>query len=215
MNNGIADLMGDEHPFGILDLRLNPRRIIRRIAWNKDWSVPVEATNGIALPAPFTTNREAVRDLYHQAMCNAAGADFTDYWKPHFYPVWESRARWHDLAAEIGQPETLYVGWASGEDLQKLSEAESINPEFKLGIYPSLDTVKVDPKKDYRFVTRRSKAFANFLKHPLRDPIPVRLDIFNEILRIGKQSKHGENTNGAKNKHEKNCRLKKTENPLN
>jgi len=188
MDNGIADLMGEEHPFGLLALRLNPQRIIRRIMWNKYWSVPVEAINGKTLPPPFTTDREVIRDIYNQAMCNASGADFTDYWKPHYYPVWESRARWHDLAAEIGQPETVYLGWASGEDLQKLSKAESIHAGFKLDVYPSLDTVQVDPKKDYKFVTRRSKVFGNLLKHPLHDPVPVRLDLFNEIHRTAERS---------------------------
>jgi hypothetical protein len=198
INNGIADLMGEERPFGFLALRLNPRRVIRRITWNKDWSVPEEATGAELLPVPFTTDRQAVWNLYHRAMCHAAGAEFTDYWKPHYYPIWESGARWHDLAAELGQPRTVYVGWASGVDLQKVTQSETINPEVKLGLYPSLDTVHVDPAEDYRYVTGGTWAFFDLLKHPLRDAVPVQVDLFGEIHRLVTRPQLGEPTSETK-----------------
>jgi len=184
INNGIADLMGEERPFGLLALRLDPRRTIRRIAWNKDWSIPEEAVSGQLLPPPFTTDREAIRDLYHQALCNAAGAEFVDFWEPHFYPLWEPGARWHDLAAELGQRRVLYRGWASGADLRKLARSESINPEVKLGLYPPIDSLRVDPGGAYRYTTGSTWGFFNVLKHPLTDPEPVQVDVFDEIRRL-------------------------------
>jgi hypothetical protein len=187
INNGIADLMGEERPFGLLALRLNPRRTIRRISWKKDWSVPEGAISGELLPAPFTTDREAVRDLYHQAMCNVAGAKFVDFWKPHYYPLWEPGARWHDLAAELGQRRILYKGWASGADLQKITRSETINPEVKLGLFPPIDTLQIDSEEEYRYITGSTWAFFNLLKHPLGDPKPVQVDFFDEIHRLAKK----------------------------
>jgi hypothetical protein len=187
INNGIADLMGEERPFGLLALRLNPRRTIRRISWNKDWSVPEEAISGELLPAPFTTDREAIRDLYHRAMCNVAGAEFVDFWKPHYYPLWEPGARWHDLAVELGQRRTLYKGWASGADLRKITRSETINPEVKMGLFPPIDTLQIDSEEEYRYITGSTWPFFNLLKHPLRDPKPVQIDFFDEIHRLAKK----------------------------
>jgi len=190
LNNGIAELMNDERPLGLVARRLHPPRMIRRIMWNKDWSVPESATEAETLPALFTENPDAVRDMYHQAMCDATGADFAAYYAGEtelsFWPLWESAARWHDLAAEIGQTGTFSVGWASGTDLQELTLAE----EFKVGLFPPLDKAEILPQADYRLVLdpRRMWAFVNALRHPLRDAVAVRVDLYDAIRRVAARS---------------------------
>ena len=196
LNNGIADLMNDGRPFGLVARRLNPPRMIRRIMWNKDWSAPESATEAETLPAPFTEDPDAVRDMYHRAMCHATGADFAAYYtgetKFRSWPLWGSAARWHDLAAEIGQTGTFLVGWVSGADLQGLILAE----EFKVGLFPSLDGAEVLPQVDYRLVLdpRRMWAFVNALKHPLRDAVAVRVDLYDAIRRVATRSGLGANS---------------------
>ena len=188
INNGIADLMGDERPLGLVARRLNPPRMIRRIMWNKDWQVPESANEAEKLPALFAENPDAVKDMYHQAMCNATGAEFAVYYKGEadYYPLWESAARWHDLAAEIGQTGTFFVGWASGADLQKLVLAE----EFKAGLFPPFDETKILPQVDYRLVLdpRMARGFVAAVGHPVRDADAVRVDLYDAIRRVATRS---------------------------
>jgi hypothetical protein len=188
LNNGIADLMNDERPLGLVAKRLNPPRMIRRIMWNKDWSVPDSANEVETLPAFFTDNHDAVRDIYHQAMCTATGAEFAVYYtgESDHYPLWESAARWHDLAAEIGQTGTFFVGWVSGADLQKLR----LDKEFKVGVFPPVDGIKILSQVDYRLVLdpRMAWAFVNAVGHPMRDTVAVRVDLFDEIRRAATRS---------------------------
>ena len=190
LNNGIADLMNDGRPLGLVARRLNPPRMIRRIMLNKDWSVPDSANEAETLPALFTENQDAVRDMYHQAMCHATGADFAAYYAGEtelsLWPLWESAARWHDLAAEIGQTGTFLVGWASGADLQELTLAE----EFKVGLFPPVDKTKILPRVDYRLVLdpRMALGFVKAVGHPVRDAVAVRVDLYNAIRRVATRS---------------------------
>ena len=48
--------------------------------WNKDWQGPASVNEGEKLPALFAENPNAVRDIYHQAMCHATGAEFAAYY---------------------------------------------------------------------------------------------------------------------------------------
>lgn len=191
INNGIADLMGDERPLGLVARRLNPSRMIRRIMWNRDWQVPNSANEGETLPTLFSENPDAVKDLYHQAMCHATGAEFAIYYtgETNYYSLWESAARWHDLAAEIGQAGTFFVGWASGADLQKLTLAE----KDKVGLFPRFDETQILPQADYRLVLdpRMAKGFVTAVGHPIRDAVAVRVDLFDEIRRVAAHSRLG------------------------
>lgn len=202
INNGIANLMGDEHPLGLVAKRLNPPRMIRRIMWNKDWSVPDGANEAETLPAIFTENREAVKDVYLQAMCAATGTEFAVYYTGEtgldYYPLWESAARWHDLAAEIGQTGMFFVGWASGADLQKLT----LDKEFKVGLFPPVDETKILPQVDYRLVMdpRMAWAFVNAVGHPMRDTVAVRVDLFDEIHRVAARPRLGANSDTGQTK---------------
>lgn len=183
LNNGVADLLGDERPLGLIALRVDSGRIIRRVMWNRDWALPQDAMSQERLPEPFTTDREAMRKLHLRATCDAAGADFTDYWKPNYEPTWEPSARWHDLAAHIGPPRMVYVGLASGEDLLKLSNAQEIKPDVKVGVYPSPQARPVAQQQQYRFVTGNAWAFVNALNHPLGDVNVVRTNVYEQIRR--------------------------------
>ena len=202
LNNGIANLMNEERPFGLVAKRLNPSRMIRRIMWNKDWQVPAGATENEPLPAFFTEDPEAVRDIYHQAMCQATGAEFATYYaggiELGIWPLWEPAARWHDLAAEIGQTGTYLVGWVSGADLRELTLAE----EFEVGLFPPFDETEILPQVDYRLVLdpRGMWGFVNALKHPLRDAVAVRVDLFDEVRRIATRARLEANSDTGKTK---------------
>ncbi|MFC1712576.1 hypothetical protein ACFL6S_02845 [Candidatus Poribacteria bacterium] len=197
INNGIADLMNDERPLGLVAKRLNPPRTIRRIMWNKDWSVPDSANETETLPALFTENNDTVRDIYHQAMRAATGADFAAYYKGEsdYYPLWESAARWHDLAAGIGQAGTFFVGWASGADLQKLTFA-------KVELFPPVDKTEVLPQIDYRLVMdpRMACGFVRIVGHPMRDAVAVRADLFDAIRRVATHPQLGANSDTGQTK---------------
>lgn len=185
LDNGIANLMGDERPLGLVAKRLDSPRMIRRIMWTKDWRVPAGAMEGETLPAFFAQDLEAVKDIYLQALCQATGAEFAAYHKDAaqagYWPLWESAARWHDLAAEVGQTGTYFVGWASGADLQKLTSAENVS----VGLYPPLDQTEILPHVEYRLVLdpRMEWSFVNALRHPVRDAVAVPVDLYDAIRR--------------------------------
>ena len=153
--------------------------------WSKDWHVPDSVYQEEKLPAFFAENPDAVRDIYHQAMCQATGAEFAAYYAGGTgldqWPLWESAARWHDLSAEIGQTGTFLVGWASGADLKKLTAEE-----FEVGLFPPFDKTVILPHADYRLVLdpRMAKGFVSAAGHPLRDAVSVQIDVSDEIRRV-------------------------------
>jgi hypothetical protein len=186
INNGIADLMNDERPFGLVARRLDPPRLIRRIMWTKDWLMPDSARETETLPSFFSENHEAVRDIYYQALCHATGAEFAAYYTGgtglDLWPMWEPSARWHDLAAEIGQTGTFLVGWVTGADLEKLTLSE----KAETGLFANVGEAEILPQVDYRLVLdpRGMWAFVNALGHPLRDAVTVRVNLYDEIRRV-------------------------------
>ena len=186
LNNGIADLMHEERPFGLTILRLEQKRHIRKVMWNKDWSVPESALSGQLLPPVFSTDSATVRELHLKAFLGATGADYVSYWKPNYNAVWEQGARWHDIEAEMGQSIDVKIGLVSGADVEKL--CGSLKPGLaNLGTYPLFDSTATARSLDYRYATSNAKFFQNIVKHPLRNPVYRRIPamtLVNEMKKL-------------------------------
>ena len=75
-------------------------------------------------------------------------------------------------------------GRATGADLTGLLGKAPPKVTWTLRVDPSLDTTNVRAAQRYRFITYGTWAFMNYLKRPLQDPHPVRVDVCAELRRM-------------------------------
>jgi pimeloyl-ACP methyl ester carboxylesterase len=149
--NGAANRISYERPYGLVLNDMSPRRSVRRISWGKDWCPTKEAFVAERLPADFARAGTA-HELEIKAVLKATGSDLIFHFPPRKTkdPAWDvTHARWHDLANEMVAPKDVYVSVISGKELIAVRDALTEKKE-SFSLWPPRHAKRILPGGTYK-----------------------------------------------------------------
>ena len=191
--NDLLKHMDEELPFGLGINEVASKRIVRSIMWGKDWKILPDAFECDRLGKAFATAGPA-RRLKLAAVKELAAADFTVSIERDAVdddaPLWDvSKARWHDLKAEMGPPRMTFIAEVGGRWLLDVLVLADKSTSPRLFVYPEPNTDKISPDARYRVAIEPDalSAVTKIKSSNLKGISASRLDLYACVRRKGEE----------------------------